>query len=151
MSAIITFDDMLWPLLIVRVSGTMSDKQYAGFLTRSSTYVERGEQYVSVMDLGQVGLPSAAQRVMQAEWIRKHDAELRERVLGNANIVTSAPVRLALSLIFHLKSLPMPCAAVSDMDSALRYVTGKLEESGRAAEAERIRRHCGGLSGIKAS
>jgi hypothetical protein len=149
MSAIITFDDSLWPLLILRVAGTMSDKQYADFLTRSSTYVERGEPYVSITDLGQVGLPTPAQRVMQAEWIRKHDAELRERVLGNANIVTSVPVRLALSLIFHLKSLPMPCAAVSDMDSAVRYVIGKLEESGRAADAKRIRHHYG-LPGIKA-
>jgi len=149
MSAIITFDDSLWPLLTLRVAGTMSDKEYADFLTRSSTYVERGEQYVSITDLGQVGLPSAAQRVMQADWIRKHDAELRERVLGNANIVTSVPVRLALSLIFHLKSLPMPCAAVSDMHSALRYVTGKLEEVGRGPDAERIRRHYG-LPGIQA-
>ncbi|WP_309896957.1 hypothetical protein [Archangium sp.] len=149
MSAIITFDDSLWPLLTVRVAGTMSDKEFADFLTRSSTYVERGEQYVSIMDLGQVGLPTAAQRVMQAEWIRKHDAELRERVLGNANIVTSAPVRLALSLIFHLKSLPMPCAAVSDMVSALRYVMGKLEEVGWSPDAERIRHHFG-LPGIQA-
>jgi hypothetical protein len=149
MSAIITFDDSLWPLLTLRVAGTMSDKEYADFLARSSTYVERGEQYVSITDLGQVGLPSAAQRVMQAEWIRKHDAELRERVLGNANIVTSVPVRLALSLIFHLKSLPMPCVAVSDMGSALRYVTGKLEAVGRSADAERIRRHYG-LPGIQA-
>ena len=45
----------------------MSDKEYADFLARSSTYVERGEQYVSITDMGQVGLPSAAQRVMQAE------------------------------------------------------------------------------------
>ena len=69
-------------------------------------------------------------------------------MLGNANIVTSVPVRLALSLVFHLKPLPMPCAIVSDMDAAVRYVIGKLEESGRAADAERIRQHFG-LPGIK--
>jgi hypothetical protein len=149
MSAIITFDDSLWPLLVLRVTGAMTDKQYEEFLARSSTYVERGEKYVSITDIGQVGIPSAAQRQMQAEWIRKHEAALREQVLGNANIINSAPIRLALSLIFHLKPLPMPYAAVGDMDSALRFVTTKLEEGGFSAEAERIRQHFG-LPAIKA-
>jgi hypothetical protein len=149
MSVIITFDDSLWPLLVTRVAGAMTDKQFEEFLARSTTYVERGEKYVSITDVAQVGIPSAAQRQMQAEWIRQHEVALRERVLGNANIITSAPIRLALSLIFHLKPLPMPYAAVGDMDSALRFVTAKLEESGMGAEAERIRRHFG-LSGIKA-
>jgi hypothetical protein len=149
MSAIITFDDSLWPLLTLRISGAMTDKQFEEFLARSSTYVERGEKYVSITDLGRVaGLPSAAQRHMQAEWIRRHEAALRERVLANANIITSAPIRLALSLVFHLKPLPMPYAAVADMDSALRFVTGKLEEAGRGAEAERIRHHFG-LPGVQ--
>jgi hypothetical protein len=149
MSAIITFDDSLWPLLILRVTGTMSDRQYEEFLARSSTYVTRGERYVSITDLGQVGLPSAAQRRMQTEWIRTHEADMRERILGNANIITSAPIRLVLSLILHLTPLPMPHASVADMDSALRFVLGKLEEGGLGAEAERIRRHYG-LPSIRA-
>ncbi|HYO65517.1 MAG TPA: hypothetical protein VEU33_05495 [Archangium sp.] len=139
MSAIIMFDDSRWPLLLLRVTGAMSDKQFGAFLAQSDTYLARGEKYVSILDLGQVGLPSPAQRQMQAEWIRRHDAPLRELVLGNANIITSAPIRLALSLIFHLNPLPMPYAAVADMDSALRFVLGKLEEGGRRDDAERIR------------
>lgn len=149
MSAIITFDDSLWPLLILRANGVMTDKQYEEFLIRSSTFVERGERYVSITDIAQVGIPSAAQRAMQVEWLRKHDAELRERVLGNASIITSASVRLSLSLIFHIKPLPMPNAAVSDMDSALLYVLGKLEENGLRSDAERIRHHFG-LPGSRA-
>lgn len=149
MSAIIMFDDSRWPLLILRVAGPMTDKQFGEFLARSNTYLERGEKYVSIFDVAQAGLPSAVQRQMQAEWIRKQEPLLRERVLGNANIITSAPIRLALSLIFHLKPLPMPYAAVADMDSALRFVIGKLEEGGFGAEAERIRRDFG-LPGIRA-
>lgn len=149
MRPIIMFDDSLWPLLTLRVTGVMSDRQFAEFLEQSSTYLAREEQYVSILDLGQVGLPTPTQRQMQAEWMRKHDADMRQWVLGNANIITSAPIRLALSLIFHLKPLPMPYAAVADMDSALRFVIGKLEEGGLGAKAERIRRHFG-LPGIRA-
>lgn len=147
MSAIISFDDSLWPLLTLRVTGVMSDRQFSEYLARSSSYLARRERYVSILDLGQVGLPSPAQRQMQAEWMRKHDDDMRQWVLGNANIITSAPIRLALSLIFHLRPLPMPYLAVADMDSALRFVVGKLEEGGLRAEAERIRRHFG-LPGI---
>jgi hypothetical protein len=147
MSAIIMFDDSRWPLLMLRVTGPMTDKQFGEFLARSDTYLARGEKYVSILDIAQAGLPTAVQRQMQAEWIRKQEPLLREQVLGNANILTSAPIRLALSLIFHLKPLPMPYAAVADMDSALRFVIGKLEEGGLGAEAERIRRDLG-LPGI---
>ncbi|MFY0529202.1 hypothetical protein ACN28I_40560 [Archangium gephyra] len=148
MSAIIMFDDSRWPLLMLRVTGPMTDKQFGEFLARSNTYLERGDRYVSIFDIAQAGLPSAVQRQMQADWIRKQEPLLRERVLGNANIITSAPIRLALSLIFHLKPLPMPYAAVADMDSALRFVMGKLEEGGLGAEAARIR-HDLGLPGIR--
>lgn len=149
MSAHVTFDDSLWPLLILRAHGVMSDKQYEAFLAHSSTFVERGEPYVSITDVALAGIPSAAQRAMQVAWLRKHDAELRERVLGNATIITSVPVRLSLSLIFHLKPPPMPNAAVADMDSALRFVLGKLEEHGLRSDAERIRHHFG-LPGAQA-
>ncbi|AKJ06737.1 hypothetical protein ATI61_105288 [Archangium gephyra] len=149
MSAIIMFDDSCWPLLLLRVTGPMTDKQFGEFLAQSTTYVERGERYVSIFDIAQAGLPSPTQRQMQVEWIRKYDAQLRERVLGNANIITSAPLRLALSLIFHLKPLPMPYAAVPDMDSALRFVIGKLEEAGLGEDAARIRRQFG-VGGVRA-
>jgi hypothetical protein len=149
MSAIIMFDDSRWPLLMLRVTGPMTDKQFGEFLVHSSTYLERGERYVSIFDIAQAGLPSPVQRQMQVDWIRKHDADLREQVLGNANIVTSAPLRLALSLIFHLKPLPMPYAAVPNMDSALRFVIGKLEEGGLGEVAARIRRDLG-VPGVRA-
>ncbi|PTL78608.1 hypothetical protein [Vitiosangium sp. GDMCC 1.1324] len=149
MCAGITFDDSLWPLLIVCFRGGASDKQYAEMLTRSSSYVERGERYVSILDVSQAGIPTAAQRQMQVEWLRKHDTRLHERVLGNATIVTSAPIRLSLSIIFHIKPLPIPNVAVSDLDSALRFVLGKLEEGGLSSDAERIRHHYG-LSGVHA-
>lgn len=149
MSAPYSFDDSLWPLLITRVSGVMSDTQYEAFLTESSAFVRRGELYVSITDLAHVGLPPAEQRRLQAEWIREHETALRKQVLGNANIVTSAPVRLALSLIFHIKPLPMPYVLVSDMRSATTWVTARLEDGGFIAEARHIR-HQLGLPGIRA-
>jgi len=143
MSAIFTFDDSLWPLLVIRVIGRMSDKEVEEFLARSISYARRGEKYVGIVDMSQTGLFSPSQRQVMVEWLREHDDTLREQMLGAANIVTSTPIRLALSLVFYLKPLPMPHVAVSDMCSAVRYVTSRLEEGGLASEAERIRHHFG--------
>ncbi|QRK13347.1 hypothetical protein JQX13_26910 [Archangium violaceum] len=143
MSASFTFDDSLWPLLIFRLTGVLPDKQFAELLARSSTYVERGERYAFISDMSHAGLFTATQRQMQVAWIHKHEAALRERVLGSATIITSPPIRLSLSLIFHLKPLPMPNAVFADMDAAVRYILGKLEEGGLVSEAERIRHHFG--------
>jgi hypothetical protein len=148
-SAIITFDDSLWPLLVIRLEGTMTDTDFESFLARALTYVRRGERYVIISDMGRVDLFSAHQRQLQADWTRVHDATLRERVIANATIVSSAPMRLVLSLILHLKAMPMPHLVASDMDSALRFVTQKLEEGGFGADAERIRHHFR-LLGIRA-
>jgi hypothetical protein len=149
MSVLYSFDDSLWPLLITRVAGVMSDKQFEAFLSESSTFLRRGERYVSITDLVHVGLPSAEQRRMQADWIREYETALRTQVLGNANVVTSTPVRLALSLVFHIKPLPMPYVLVPDMRSATTWVTARLEDGGLIAEARHIR-HQLGLPAIRA-
>ena len=147
-SAIITFDDTLWPLLILRIAGTMSDKEYADFLARSSTYVERGEPYVSITDLGQVGLPSAAQRVMQAEWTRKHEAEAARAGAGQCQHRHLGPRPSGAE-----PRLP-PQAPAHAVCHRVRHGRGRAVchrqagGVGGAEDAERIRQHFG-LPGIK--
>ncbi|WNG17497.1 hypothetical protein [Cystobacter fuscus] len=141
MSARLTFDDSLWPLVIFRPAGVMTHVQFEEFLARSASYLERGEPYVSITDARQAGMPPRDQLRRLSEWLDTNEELLRERVLCNAIIVTSAAMRLSMSLVFHLKPQPMPHRAMSDMESALGYALDKLREAGRAADAERIQRH----------
>lgn len=141
MSAIITFDDSLWPLVILRGQGVPTDQQVKEYQARSLSYLERGERYVTIADLSQLGMLSATQRRMQAEYIQENAAALRERLLGNATIINSAPLRLMLSIIMPFKPTPMPFTIVADMDSAVRYALRRLEESGLGDAAARIRHH----------
>ncbi len=141
MSPGITVDDSLWPLAVFRFTGSLTAMYCEQFFAHAISYLERGEKYVCITDLTQAGIPPLAQCRQLAEWLRIHDAKLRERVLGNALLITSAPIRLSLSLIFHLKPPPMPHVTVSDMDSAVSFVAGKLKEVELLSAAERIRRH----------
>jgi hypothetical protein len=138
MSAIITFDDSLWPLLILRVQGASTDQQLKDYQARARSYLERGEKYVTISDLRQTGMMTPTQRRMQAEFLEENAAAMRERLLGNATIISSAPLRLAVSLIMPFKQPPMPYAVVADMDAAVRYALRRLEESGLGEDAERI-------------
>lgn len=139
MSAIITFDDSLWPLVITRARGTPTDEDMKGYQARSLSYAQRGEKYVTISDLSQLGMLSATQRRMQAEYLQENAAVLHERLLGNASIIESTPLRLAMYAILPFRRMPMPFVVVADMDSALRYALGRLEEAGLGDAAARIR------------
>lgn len=139
MSAIITFDDSLWPLVILRAHGAPTDEEMKEYQARSCSYLRRGEKYVTISDLSQMGMPSATQRRMQAEYLQQNAAALHEYLLGTASIIASTPLRLALYAILPFRRMPMPFIVVADMDSAVKYALGRLEESGLGDAAARIR------------
>jgi hypothetical protein len=140
MNAVITFDDSQWPLLAVRLSGNVSDTQYAEYLAHMDTYLDRDEPFVCIVDVSECSVPSVTQRYLHAAWIHKNEARLRDLLLGQSSIVTTAHMRLSRSMLNYVKPLPVPNAAVPDMDAALRYVAGRLEGEGLRGCAERMRR-----------
>lgn len=143
MGVSITFDDSLWPLLISRFHGAATDSEYETYLSRGTAYLRRGELYVSVLDMGRLVVPSAAQRQRQAEWLQEHERLLREQFLGAALVITSPFIRLALSTVLHLRPMPMPYVTVYDVSGGLKWAVTRLEEAGLSGSAERIRRHLG--------
>ena len=143
MDVSITFDDSLWPLLISRFHGAATDSEYEAYLAQGTAYLQRGELYVSVLEMGQLVVPTAAQRQRQAEWLQENDNLLREQFLGCALVITSPFVRLALSTIRHLRPMPMPYVTVYDVSGGLKWAVTRLEEAGLTQSAGRIRRHFG--------
>lgn len=135
----IIFDDSLWPLLISHFPRKVSDSDFEEYLRQGAAYLERGELYVSVLDMGRLSLPTAEQRQRQLEWMRGKERAMREQVIGCAFIIHSPLIRLSLSTIFHILPLPAPYVAVSDMASGLRWALGRLEERGLHEAAERVR------------
>ena len=147
----ITFDDSLWPLLISRFHGRVSDVEYEAYLERGAAYLRRGELYVSILDMQSLSLPTAPQRQRQLEWMRSQAHALREQLLGCAFVITSPVIRLALSTLFHLMPLPTPYVAVGDVAGGLRWAVIQLEQAGLFAASQRIQHHypslLGGLAG----
>ncbi len=137
----VTIDDSLWPLFIVRISGTSSDMEYEESLQRLSGLLHRREPYFTIIDTSQSGTPNSAQRQRQVEFGRAHDALERTWGRGTAFIVTSPFVRVAMSLYFHVRPLSVPHIIVPDMGSALAWISARMEIIGFTAEAERVCQH----------
>jgi hypothetical protein len=137
MSAILTIDDSLWPVVVYRLRGVMSDEQCQEVIDRSNAFLARPERYVSIADLRHAGIVPASQRRVLAEWLRDQQPVFRERLMAHATLLTSASTRLMVSAICYMKPLPMPHITVPHMEGALPFVLGKLREVGLRHEAER--------------
>ena len=135
----VTFDDSLWPLLIIDFPPTQSDPEYEESLARLSSYMQRREPYFSIIDTSRIGMPNSTQRQQQVEWDRTHEVLVRTWGRGTAFIVTSPFVRVAMSLYFHVRPLGTPYVIVADMGSALAWMAARMEHAGFKSEAERVR------------
>ncbi|MFY0578071.1 hypothetical protein ACN28S_30490 [Cystobacter fuscus] len=138
MAASIVFDDSLWPLLVSRFEGQVSDEAYEEYLLQGALYLRRGEPYVSVLDTARLALPTARQRQRQFEWLRQHEQPMRELLLGCAFIITSPFIRMTMSTVFHLMPMPTPYVAVQDMARAVTWATDRLRDAGHAEAAAGI-------------
>ena len=126
------FDDSRWPLLVLRLPGTLSLSQFEACLAGLAGYLRRGERFVLLVDLRRVSLVPLDQRWRQVEWLEEHDQLVRDHVIGSANIITSPLVRLAVSAILYFKRAPVPLTFVADERAAEAWAEERLEEERRA-------------------
>ncbi len=138
-----TTDDSLWPLLISRLSGRATDADFEAFLAQASAFLEGEERYVLVVDLSRLDVPTAAQRWRLAEWLETHAASMQKRLLGCAFVITSPFLRMTLSVIHHVRPIPVPFVVVSDVASGVEWSVARLEESELQAPLGRIRQRFG--------
>jgi len=143
-SPYIAVDDTQWPLLTVRFVGEPTTPQVEEYLERMTAMLERGEKYVVLYDARRTTATGPAeQRQMQAAWIGRHEARLKELQLGKAFLFTSPLVRLSIGVVFHLKPPPTPYFMTGHMDSALSWLCERLAAGGRGPDAARLRAHFG--------
>lgn len=142
-SAHIQLDDSLWPLLLIRYTGEATNQELQELLDVRTRYLERPEPCVVLHDMSRAKVGTTEQRRIQADWLKRHDAQLRKSVLGVAFVTSSVAMRLILSIILHLKPLSMPQSAFSHLPEALAFLAVQLQRAGMHAQAQRILEHSG--------
>jgi hypothetical protein len=140
MGSRIDFDEeSLWPLLLVRYVGSPTVEQQEEYQLRLSECLQRGEKYVSIIDMRAfTGVPTT-QRQRMAQFLREHEALFRQVALGTCILLNSPMVRLIVNVVFHLKPMPTPYYVASSPRVALDWAFGRLEAAGLTEEAASIR------------
>ena len=127
----IEIDDSAWPVLLIRYPDDSAPGQYAEMLARRSRYFDRRERHVIVHDMSRSRVSNSHDnRRLQMEWLKREEARIREWSLGTAFIINSTPLRLILSVMLHLRPLPMPHLVVPQLQEARPWVETQLRQAG---------------------
>jgi hypothetical protein len=140
-SVIHSFDDSLWPLLIIRPPSLVSRRMQEEGLATIAAYLRRGEKHISIVDLRQLRQVPLDQRQRQVEWFREQEALMRENLLGTAIVMTSPIIRLTMSIVLHLQPLPVPHHIGPHLDTAALWAAERFQEAGLPLAAACVRRH----------
>ena len=108
-------DDSRWPLVVLRVVGSITPAEEIEFTERSTRLPERGERYVVIVDLSEAGTPSPRFVRLQAKAQKLRADGLRTHCAGIAFVIGSPMLRGALRAILHLQSLPCPQMVVASL------------------------------------
>lgn len=127
----IDFDDSLWPLLLIHYEGAVTNQQVAEALARRTRYLDRRESCVVIHDMSHASeWAPIEQRRMQAEWLKTHDAQLRQWVQSVAFVTNSVAMRLMVSLIIRLKPLVMPHQVFARLPEAALWSAALMQQAG---------------------
>jgi hypothetical protein len=139
----ITFDDSLWPLLVVRFAGTPTDEQFGEYLARRQAYLDRKQKHVLIYDTVRFQVLTHEQRQRQIDWIKARADTMKQLSLGSALIITSPVARMTLSIVLHFSQAATPYHAARSLPEAASWAASRLHAAGLVKEAQRVRTYYG--------
>jgi hypothetical protein len=136
---VVSFDDSLWPLLVVKFIGTTSDVEFEEYLAKMSEYLRRGDKWIVIYESTEMKDSPLVHRQRQLEWLKDNDALLRQWMVGTGFVITSPVIRLAMNVIHQLNKPPCPSHAASTMKAAMEWAAERFKAEGQMMPAMLIR------------
>ena len=120
------FDDAQWPLVVLRIEGSLTPAEEIEFSERSTRIPEREARYAVIVDLTEAGTPSSRFVRLQAKAQKLRFEGIQTRCAGIAFVIRSPMIRGALRAILHLQSLPCPQEIVASLEAARAWTTERM-------------------------
>lgn len=118
------------PVITVTFHGAAADAEYAAYLDEMTgiLHASKGKyrRMAVINDATRWLQSNAVQRRMQADWMLKHDAEMRFKTAGVVFVITSALVRGGLNAILWFAPLPCAHKVVATLEEAHAWVEQAL-------------------------
>jgi len=105
---------------------------WESFFAALDVALARDTRFAMILDFRRTGRPDAARRRRFAAWLTKHEARVRDRVVGSAQVVDNELQRAALTATLWLIGTPVPMRAFSDIDEARAWARSQLGAEARA-------------------
>jgi hypothetical protein len=112
-------------IVIVTFKASVTDDEFRDYLRRVADRLAEHRAFGFVFISTSGGSATAAQRRMQAAWIRDHFSELRQWVWGAAFVLNSPIGRLTLASVLALQRLPYPHIVVATPEHGLAWVNSR--------------------------
>jgi hypothetical protein len=122
----IEIDDRLWPLVIFRFRFRPSMDELERYLARQEEMLARKQPMISLVQAEQAKLWETPVLRRQAEWIKDHEALLRQYSLGVAMVMQSPIVRGMLKAILWIQPMPQPYTVCSTVEEGLRWLRERV-------------------------
>jgi hypothetical protein len=139
----IEFDDSLWPLLIIRMSGRPLRRELEAYLDKRLEYLRGPERHVLLYDTSGLSLPTNDLNQRHVAWLKEHDALIQEKVVATSVIITSPPIRLTVSAMAHFWRSRVPYHIFANLPEAARWAADRLDDAGHTVQANLIRQRFG--------
>ncbi len=115
----IALDDSRWPVVTIRWEGATTDDEMAAHLERIDEILARRQPWLSIIEVASgSGTPSPRQMNLQAEYIRRNQAVIREYSLGTVFVVGSIMMRTVLRGVLTFQPPPDEHKIVATLEEA---------------------------------
>ncbi len=126
----IHIDDSRHPLVIVTFTGVATDAEFETYLDEMKRNLERRRPTAMVLDATNAGSTPPTHRRRQAEWLKEHEALLKQYSAGTAFVITSPLVRGALTAILWVQPMPASHTVVATRHEAEKWAIEQLTRRG---------------------
>jgi hypothetical protein len=122
----VRFDRSRWPIVVVELEGKPSDATIDEYLRGLTALLQEDARGVVIVDMtrAQPSAPEQCKRI--GEWMREYRAQLAERGLGVAFVISSGVFRFVLSSIFLIQRPPMPYTVEASLEDAVAWAQQQL-------------------------
>lgn len=112
-------------IVVVTFHASVSDEQFRAYLQQVADRLALSQPFGLLFIATSSGTATAAQRRMQADWLREHFQALHEWVWGAAFVINNPLARLTLASVLALQRLPYPHTVVATPEQAFAWVNGR--------------------------
>jgi len=128
-----------WPIVVANIYGSSHSEQALDEAYTSWLKLMNRGRHVLILDITRGNIASTAKdRARAADWVTKHEVQMKSRQLANVLVATSAVERGLITAVFWIKPPAIPTHIVSSIDEAVDRAVLCLHSAGVPVSDEAI-------------